>query len=106
MTAHTPGPWGVSAELHNRDERFILSDGEGGPVIAAVWPMGEDFDGTDDGTREANARLVAAAPELFEALRATSDDLADLSGLLADRHAVVLNTIRDRIDAALAKVTP
>lgn len=81
MAGHTPGPWQVSAELFDIENRPIeLSPG--GPVIAVVWPMGEDFDDTDTAPqREANARLIAAAPDLLAVVRelaaAVYDDTED-----------------------------
>lgn len=77
--AHTPGPWRISrlksfrwnspstpvAEIM-RDHLY-----EDGSV--KTWVVGEVFLSTSDGTvgaleREANARIIAAAPEMFEAL--------------------------------------
>jgi hypothetical protein len=61
-TKYTPGPW--KAELGNRSNVWIVH-----------YPLGPlaviGFGGTKpiDGTNEANARLIAAAPELVEALR-------------------------------------
>lgn len=59
---HTPGPW----ELLGLD---IVSD----PGVIATTPTpqrGGVFD------REGNARLIAAAPELLEALKALHEDYA------------------------------
>ena len=70
MTKHIPGPWISDAEtidlfdfeLENR--RFwITADGM---VIGYV-------DGFGNEERKANARLIAAAPDLFEALRDAVD---------------------------------
>lgn len=52
-TKHTPGPWAA-----DRDNDVVTSDGTG---IAAVH--GEDAD-----NEQANARLIAAAPDLYWAL--------------------------------------
>ena len=66
MTAqHTPGPWEVADCLMNEDERWVHSSELGG-VIAGVWPWGDDEVGEQQ--REANARLIAAAPDLLAAL--------------------------------------
>jgi hypothetical protein len=53
MNAHTPGPWYLDA--HDEKGWFLLS--ESGPDI-----MAEPFDCAD-----ADARLIAAAPDLLEA---------------------------------------
>ena len=61
MSAHTPGPWQVSNDnvVHNGEAR----------VAKVLKPRGWE---SDD---EANARLIAAAPELLEALRLLVSDL-------------------------------
>lgn len=52
MSAHTPGPWFIGASLG-------IHTNNGMPYIANV-PTGRG-----DKQREANARLIAAAPELL-----------------------------------------
>lgn len=62
MTAqpHTPGPWKACGTIHDHMNSEVRSGfkGEGGPV-ALVW------DDTDSAF--ANARLIAAAPDLLAA---------------------------------------
>jgi len=58
MSAHTPGPW-------------VISRDKGEPV--AVLPAGRDGEICQFATAyasEANARLIAAAPDLLEAVKA------------------------------------
>lgn len=55
-TKHTPGPW---AAFQNR-----IQSAEGEPIADAL--MVSDFD--TSGEDEANARLIAAAPDLLAAL--------------------------------------
>ena len=55
MSGHTPGPWEVLPE----------SDSHEGPLIAEC-----DLQ-SDEAQNRANARLIAAAPDLLEALRAS-----------------------------------
>lgn len=61
--SHTPGPWEV--------------DSEGGmlPCVVAgdklIYQSARGLGIEDNATIEANARLIAAAPDLLEALRAT-----------------------------------
>lgn len=75
MSAHSPGPW----EMHpapygwdvwaNTPEKFRQWIT---PVTRLASPHKAIFDGSievDDETCEANARLIAAAPDLLEALR-------------------------------------
>lgn len=64
---HTPGPW-----LHGKrygNHRTEILNSTGGRAIASVWTherTGDNYLPTDEGA--ANARLIAAAPELLEAL--------------------------------------
>lgn len=67
--AHTPGPWqlgGLTGRGDDNDERIIeLYDG--GPVIGVAWVMGDDFSDAHAPQREANANVIAAAPDLLDA---------------------------------------
>jgi hypothetical protein len=74
-TKHTPGPWAVKEYdngftgehgLHGIFQATHLSDGQQTPIVEKVW--GSTLDESD-----ANARLIAAAPALAEALRALVD---------------------------------
>lgn len=58
-TKHTPGPWVVD-RTHPELERNVVWSGD--QIIASVV-------NDQHGNADANARLVAAAPELLEALR-------------------------------------
>lgn len=60
--SHTSGPWKVIVGA--MDEDFALSVEGAGGMIAAVGPLGEP-----DEEDQANARLIAAAPELLAALK-------------------------------------
>jgi len=68
MSRHTPGPWKV--DEHN-------DVGAEGRHVATLSLYG---DGSDD----ANAHLIAAAPDLLEALRTAEAALADIGD--ADRE--------------------
>lgn len=65
-TEHTPGPWHFEPDDRNRGDaldRFVITGGElsdydDGPMLSLV-----DF------MREADARLIAAAPDLLAALK-------------------------------------
>jgi len=56
---HTPGPWSVEQNTYGS---IVCKDGKS---MIAIWPEGL---GGPSFPHEANARLVAAAPELLEAL--------------------------------------
>ena len=79
---HTPAPWRVSNEsprIIKKDYRAIGSDA--GFLIAST--MGHDNSGfyASEQEADANARLIAAAPELYESL---ADALADYDNWVSD----------------------
>ena len=62
---HTPGPWKITGYAFVSDSRSPIR------AIARTEPSGEDdpICWPEDGLeRTANARLIAAAPEMFQAL--------------------------------------
>ena len=63
MTKHTPGPWILHMGF---DETYTISD-TGGCEIGHIY-----CESMGDGEHEANARLIAAAPELLEAAKAVA----------------------------------
>lgn len=72
MTKHTPGPWTVTPHPHLPIARVHRGphDPGGVPICAvnmrSLAALSESGDSEDD----ANARLIAAAPDLLAALRA------------------------------------
>ncbi len=72
---HTPGPWRTLApkipEMGTRGDTGIIAD-DGG-MIGETWGLcpGPVPGGIGRADAEANARLIAAAPDMLEALRAT-----------------------------------
>lgn len=86
MTKHTPGPWRcVDTSYHAHDYRLLRPDGLPLPVKAEA---------NDHSEQRANARLIAASPELLEALKEIA---ADLECMLTDKQ---LTTARAAIRKA------
>ena len=85
MSKHTPGPWHINDHAHDEEVVYIEADRYG---VASI------FTDTDkvDSTELANARLIAAAPELLEALKNIEND---------DGH--IPSTIWNMCKAAIAK---
>lgn len=70
MNKHTPGPW----KTHLTDDTLVV-DGNG----LVIAHMGGLYLG-DDSPMEANARLIAAAPDLLAALEVIAADSRWTSG--------------------------
>lgn len=84
MSAHTPGPWPVPhfATGHGCECRYILAGEHMGGIAEVYIDNGKKVgDGGNDcpPTEEAkaNARLIAAAPDLLAALRLARDVVAE-----------------------------
>lgn len=73
MSKHTPGPWRCSKSEQFGDTRFYISQQEGAtytPNYSDVATLiAETICGEYGRIQEANARLIAAAPELLEACK-------------------------------------
>ena len=101
---HTPGPW--IAQIPNIGEDPFERD-ERGNQYWEIKPAEMLFDGryldVTAWTSEANARLIAAAPELLEALQAIlENDGGEGSKCF---NAIRLFDAREEARAAIAKAT-
>jgi DNA-binding NarL/FixJ family response regulator len=94
--AHTPGPWRVIAD--HEDDRDIFAANE---LLATAYDMNGS---SPKQTAEANARLIAAAPELLEALTklkwTTAGVMAQMQGC---QPTEMIGAIFDGRELALAK---
>lgn len=102
-TQHTPGPWYHSCDEGNDPGHCNVNAGPDefmpdGYMIATVE---EVDDGTHDEQREANARLIAAAPELLAALEDARDAIASLPDFDGRKFGRTLHV--EQIDAAIRK---
>lgn len=99
MSKHTPGPWMVAEKFNCADVRAV-----NGPYVASCnVSMAIDWK-----EKEANARLIAAAPELLEVLQSAvtcgmvpSSTAADGG---ANKHSEWVR-VADQIRAAINKAT-
>ncbi len=64
-TKHTPGPWTASFERGSGQAEIISSRW----ILATVFKMKPDDNLLRTSTLKADARLMAAAPEILEALK-------------------------------------
>ena len=62
---HTPGPWDGYVGKHSGSPSALIAHSESMVVVARLFPFE-----VDEPTMNANARLIAAAPDLLEALEA------------------------------------
>lgn len=94
MNDHTPGPWRVQADPQHRGKhplhecRFVTTDHEfetgtdrdGNPVIGFERGPAEIIcKTTDSHSQAANARLIAAAPDLLDACKRLLKLMPDLT---------------------------
>lgn len=95
--SHTPGPWRVIVN----PVRGVIVKGPNGVIIASrplckEWKRNEEL--------YANARLIAAAPEMYEALEELRDKVWRIIDLHRDSEArAEANMALERANAALAK---
>lgn len=83
---HSSGPWSVTAgSLPDREGRLIVEDCHGNPVCAT---SARGVQGRIP-LMEANGRLIAAAPEMLEALRWLDNEMDcrddDFGGVIFSR---------------------
>jgi len=94
-TQHTPGPWSYRGSLGPHSNPHLL-----GPHVVenATGIQIAILNGWRSEVSEANARLIAAAPDLLEALK----DLRE-----ATKSRGVISTVKalSKTDAAIAKTT-
>lgn len=89
---HTPGPWRVASWEYAGDDLNVDAKGRG--FICLAGKRG-------DGEAEANARLIAAAPELLEGAR----QVVEWRDLIRQNYPDMAGLIRgmDDLAAAIAK---
>lgn len=80
-TEHTPGPWEIEVE----DDKFFILDSRVGNIVCRVEPWTTEVDMAD-------ARLIAAAPDM-------------LLALILARAELEATVARNAVDAAIARAT-
>ena len=88
----TPGPWHLEHTKHNFEDSGICIESTHGPVGSVRLSI------------YANARLIAAAPEMYELLETI---VADHNAMLANEATTDVLTLARRIKAAIdGETTP
>jgi len=73
-TKFTPGPWTSNPAVSClRGDLFYISQEDGAPYTENYSDVCQTHEGEDLYVQKANAHLIAAAPEMYEALRAMRD---------------------------------
>lgn len=70
--SHTPGPWQVDEVRTSCGRAYRIGAGEMLKADKGCCIIYDDYPVDGDNERAANARLIAAAPELLEALKSIS----------------------------------
>jgi hypothetical protein len=94
---HTPGPWFVNGPYDHTNDLFIRAtvDGENFDVASTY----DD----ETGNAQANAKLIAAAPELLDALILANETMNEHFGITDEDDAG--NHAHDQIREAIKKAT-
>ena len=101
--AHTPGPWHQShREMNDGNWRTTVHTTDGQTVCTLSWyprPPVDTNVGRVIGTyREANALLIAAAPDLLAALKDMRDALAAMMRVVAMHKGAIAEEFGQEID--------
>ena len=102
MSGHTLGPWEIDQEYLGDSlvNHVPISSKKHGSLAQVVWVMEDDkYLGLNSPTCEANARLIAAAPELLDALKLMLEQFTTTPSTLKDSEA------RIKAHAVIAKAT-
>ena len=82
MSQSTPGPWAISGDYGLLSSEIVARDGR--RAIASVWTkragVRDEYDSWPEG--EANARLIAAAPDLLAACGLEVPQIANLAAMV------------------------
>lgn len=100
MTAYTAGPWSAQCwrDSTDRPESYIVGPlGEVPVAVLNTGPLWNEGQQRWDECQIANARLIAAAPEMLEALEQCQEYLRHSLGSTSDVNPF------PAIDAAIAK---
>jgi hypothetical protein len=101
MSTHTPGPWIVNDDDTGMNDSGTI-ESQSGVVIAP------DIYGKNSKEAEANARLIASAPELLETLKHAHTSLRTFSKSVPKREqdwTFFDSDVLEAIENAIAKAT-
>ena len=99
---HTPGPWVISKVIKHGARYYRTIRQEGKFKLAEVFAFNEGATGSEQGRKEdqANARLIASAPDMLEMCKLFEECMANMDGMDGFDTSYELSKVR----AILAKV--
>lgn len=89
MSAHTPGPWTVEIEEYEENSGTITIPEINRILHDPEWAQEDEWE-----LDVANARLIAAAPELLEACREALEKLTELDTSEGPPTGIIYELIR------------
>lgn len=99
QTKHTPGPWAVCEDASG--DTFVAAMMDSAQTICEFGCADND---SDQAQIEADARLVAAAPDLLEALEWATAEIDGRTRYAPDCHYTALEQRENAIDKARAAI--
>lgn len=93
MSDHTPGPWRVH---HSAPDRIIVN----GSCVYRVRDMTTNEDGQYGRPNPSDVALMAAAPELYEALSNLAYTIQAMSAYIPAQNALIREEYHTRTQAA------
>ena len=103
LREYTPGPWSYVPDYDENDGDIIIGNSDESPRVVSICFKSDLQDDEQYPVLEvrANARLIAAAPDLFEALAAVDDYILQEAEYAPNTFHAAL---RDAAQAAIARV--
>lgn len=90
MSAYTPGPWAIGTTIMNDGAIIIMGETRIGMVDAQTYYERGQGHNAECPERDANARLIAAAPFMYALAEAVADYFADTDAPLGKLARTVL----------------
>jgi len=97
---HTPGPWVISKVIKHGARCYRTIRQEGKFKLAEVFAFNECATGTEEGKAEdeANARLIAQSPAMYEVLSELLDTLEMSKGYGFDEEYDKVREVLDKVE--------
>jgi len=97
-TTHTKGPWKVLENGKGKGQHCVGTTSDA-PIQAVICEMNTKSVGTSDAIRLANARLIAAAPDLLAVLKSLVFETSHFVHGDGKNGAIVANELRNALAA-------